>query len=333
MKHKAIIVYGLGKVFKENLEYLKETFTIVGYSDQDVNKKEGLDNPEEFIAVEDILDYSFHKIVICGGGISAKRQLIYRFMDEILEEDIVLLEDLKARRISKSQFERDVITYQQTSAGNSFTFKKEQLYPVVKDIAEGADRLDSHYFMQDICVARKVMENNPSEHYDVGSRVDGFISHLLVFRKNITLIDVRPLQEKIAGIQFVMADATNMEGIEDRSIESLSCLHALEHFGLGRYGDSVNAEACFIALKSFQRVLKRKGKLYLSVPCGSSDELFFNAHRMFHPLTIINALTECDLLEFEIVKDFQIESICTDDISKLNSLGEYYCGIFTFEKR
>ncbi|WP_237416225.1 hypothetical protein [Helicobacter saguini] len=77
------------------------------------------------------------------------------------------------------------------------------------------------YFVQDIWGARKVykermrrffdsLESGPKDsiesslrqssqklksfiHYDVGSRVDGFIAHLLTFNQNVCLIDIRPM--------------------------------------------------------------------------------------------------------------------------------------------
>ena len=68
---------------------------------------------------------------------------------------------------------------------------------------------------------------------------------LLSFRKNVILIDIRPLGKEIDGLEFIKADATNLENIDDNSIESISALSSIEHFGLGRYGDEVDPEACF----------------------------------------------------------------------------------------
>ena len=60
----------------------------------------------------------------------------------------------------------------------------------------------------------------------------------------ITIIDIRPLPIKVSNLKFIQANATNLDGIKDNSIESLSSLHAVEHFGLGRYGDPVDPDAC-----------------------------------------------------------------------------------------
>ena len=126
------------------------------------------------------------------------------------------------------------------------------------------------YFYQDLWAAKKIFALKPSEHFDIGSRVDGFIAHVLPFMP-LTMIDIRPLSEKVEGLKFIQADATNLDGIADNSIISLSSLCAPEHFGLGRYGDPIDPEACFKALKSMQRVLAKGGHLYIAVPVGEQS--------------------------------------------------------------
>lgn len=326
-----IIVYGLGKTFKKHIDFLNEKFVIVAYSDINVNMKANLMQQDIFLSIDEFASIEFNKVVICGGGMEAKKQIFYRHMDCIRWEDILLIEDLLKRSIVKQDFESNMEQYSKTNYHPEFEINDRDIFPITNDISEQADKLDAHYFMQDICVARKVLKANPVRHCDVGSRIDGFVSHLLVFRSDVTVIDVRPLENKIEGLSFICADATNMSCIEDDSVESLSCLHALEHFGLGRYGDPIDAEACFKALHSFERILKHGGVLYLSVPCGRKNMVCFNAHRIFLPHTIINSLTNLKLRSFEVINNFMVEEVDLDR-DNLEKYGDYYCGIFTFEK-
>ena len=106
----------------------------------------------------------------------------------------------------------------------------------------------------------------------------------------VTMIDIRPLPEKIEGLKFIQADATNLDGIADNSIKSLSSLCAPEHFGLGRYGDPIAPDACFKAMKSMQRVLQRGGYLYCAVPVGETSCVAFNAHRIFNSIKSLSSL-------------------------------------------
>ena len=101
----------------------------------------------------------------------------------------------------------------------------------------------------------------------------------------------------MAGIDFVQADATNLDGIEDNSVESLSALCSLEHFGLGRYGDPIDPEACFKAFQAIQRKIMPGGFAYIAVPVGK-ERVEFNAHRVFYAKTIIDSFFEMDLVEF-----------------------------------
>ena len=157
-----------------------------------------------------------------------------------------------------------------------------------------------YYFWQDLWAARKIFQVKPSEHYDIGSRVDGFIAHVLPFMP-VTMIDIRPLPQKVEGLHFIQADATNLEGIADNSIVSLSSLCAPEHFGLGRYGDPVDPEACFTAMKSMQRVLAHGGHLYIAVPVGDRSGVAFNAHRIFMPELVAETMNELRLADFSVI--------------------------------
>lgn len=75
----------------------------------------------------------------------------------------------------------------------------------------------------------------------------------------MVLIDVRPLEKDIPNVTYMCMDATGLEGFQDESIDSISSLCALEHFGLGRYGDMVNPEGYFEAFATIQRVLRGGG--------------------------------------------------------------------------
>lgn len=190
-----------------------------------------------------------------------------------------------------------------------------------------------NYFWQDLWAARLIYKNRAAMHYDIGSRVDGFISHLLSFGQDVTLIDVRPLDQKVEGVQFVHSDATELSGIEDESIESISALCSLEHFGLGRYGDPIDPEACFKAFEAINRKVKRGGRVFISVPIGQ-DHVEFNGCRIFYAETIKNAFKEMELVEFSTTHHGKIEYNADihswDDFSQRH--GVCY-GLFYFKKR
>lgn len=137
-------------------------------------------------------------------------------------------------------------------------------------------------------------------------------------------------------VDFIQADATNLEGIPDGSINSISALCSLEHFGLGRYGDSVDPEACFKAFKAMQRVLGKGGHCYVAVPIGK-EHIEFNAHRIFYAQTIIDEFSDCKLIDFSCntlnrnMKLIHVRNIHQFD-EEVNNRGNRF-GLFEFIKR
>lgn len=227
------------------------------------------------------------------------------------------------------KYNKDIRTYNRMNKLNeTFVYKKKNKRACF-DWNSEAGTIDGHYFLQDLYMAKKVLKDNPKRHYDIGSRIDGFIAHLLT-NMSVTMIDIRPLEFEVDGLDFMRGNATSLIGIADNSIDSLSCLHALEHFGLGRYGDPIDPDAWRLALNEMQRVLKSGGKLYLSVPIGDNEKLCFNAHRIFSPLTVVNAIPSMNLIQFSFIKDMRI--IGGGDVYENNVYGEYACGLFIFEK-
>lgn len=123
----------------------------------------------------------------------------------------------------------DMRKYNNLNTRSEFRATLKNAYPCLDDWGKNAGSLGV-YFWQDLWCARKIYQSRPTEHYDIGSRLDGFIAHVLPFMP-VTMIDIRPLPQKIEGLKFIQADATNLEGIADKSIISLSSLCAPEHFG------------------------------------------------------------------------------------------------------
>ena len=224
---------------------------------------------------------------------------------------------------------RDLRAYNNLNPSTSFRFSARDAFPILTDMTAGAGTTGGHYFHQDLWAARKIFAARPSSHFDIGSRVDGFIAHLLVFMP-VTVIDIRPLASDIAGLTFFQDDASELKNIADNSIASLSSLHAAEHFGLGRYTDPINPQACFQFMESLQRVLAPGGRLYFSVPVGR-ERVEFNAHRVFDPQTILRTFSALDLVSFSFVGDDGLLYEHTDPLQLPPS--ELACGLFEFTKR
>ena len=163
--------------------------------------------------------------------------------------------------------------------------------PCLHDRFDEAGTTKSEYFWQDLIVARWIFEASPRKHVDVGSRVDGFVAHVASFRE-LEVLDIRPITTAIPGVIFRQVDLMKPEVVRSLAgdggyCDSLSCLHAIEHFGLGRYGDTIDARGYEHALTHLASLLEPHGTLYLSTPLGH-ERVEFNAHRVFAPHTILD---------------------------------------------
>ena len=206
-----------------------------------------------------------------------------------------------------------------------------RVLPILSDVKTQSGKVKRHYFHQDLWAARRIYEEKPAKHIDVGSRVDGFVAHLLTFM-DVTVIDIRSFKSKIKGLTFHQADMMEHDPGHNRIlVESVSCLHALEHFGLGRYGDPVCLNGWEKGLRNLAALVAPGGRLYLSVPIGP-QVIEFNAQRIFKPETIITAAAKLDLqlIEFSYIDD-------AGDLHESVGINEakgctYGCGCFLFSR-
>jgi hypothetical protein len=211
-------------------------------------------------------------------------------------------------------------------------------YPIVDEFYAPAGNASGHYFHQDLLVANYIYNDKPSLHLDIGSRIDGFIAHLLAFEQQTVLGDIRPVLINNPNISFVRMDLMgHVDSALLGSYESISCLHAIEHMGLGRYGDPVNAYGHYQALKNLCHLLSKSGIMYLSFPIGKESRIEYNAHRVVS-LAESRAMfrsTGLVVRNFAYVDDagnlFVIDDLGEIDWQSSYNL-TYGCGIWTLTK-
>ena len=225
-------------------------------------------------------------------------------------------------------FLRSLRQYNRMNPRPTFQITVSDLFPILTDWGDSAGTIGGHYFHQDLWAARKIRARMPEQHIDIGSRIDGFITHLLVFMP-VTVVDIRPIKSTVSGLTFFQDDATELARFPTGSIDSLSTLNVAEHFGLGRYSDPVDPDACFKFMKALERVLAPNGRLYFSVPCGR-ERVEFNAHRVFAPQTILESFPGLQLVSFSAVGDDGNFYENADPVAVAKY--ELGCGLFEFTK-
>lgn len=325
---RKIVVFGLGTDYLSYKEQIFATYEVIACSDNYIKPYEP-EIKELFVLPENLKLLHFDMVLICSRKYhdAIKIQLIKLGIDV---KKIVDLDIFKEEEDNYLKVLEDIDLYNQMNQDYLFRINEDHLQIVQTDKTDNAGVAEPHYFAQDIWGAKKILKASPNEHFDIGSRLDGFLSHLLTFRE-VTYIDIRPIPCFIPGLHFLQADATMLEGIKDNSIESLSSFHAIEHFGLGRYGDKIDPDAYKEVIKNIQRVVAPRGHVYIGVPVGPRDKLVFNAHRIFSIQTIINLFNEMILKDIAIIKGSNAftETILSADFDKIP---DYSCGLFEFEK-
>lgn len=213
--------------------------------------------------------------------------------------------------------------YNKRAATPQISFRDS--YPCLADRVV-ATPFDPHYFFQAAWLARRLQEKRPSLHVDVGS--SAMMINVLSAGVKTVFVDYRPLRAHLSNLSSLAGDIVRLP-FQDGSITSLSCLHVLEHVGLGRYGDPIDPDGSLLAAAELQRVLKRGGRLFLSVPVGR-ERVCFNAHRVFSSSTVRSFFRELQLKAFSLVDDAGRFNEEVPPESAVNL--EYGCGLFEFVK-
>ena len=171
--------------------------------------------------------------------------------------------------------------------------------PALHDRNDSGGTAKGHYFWQDLICAQWVAQENPNQHFDVGSRLDGFIAHLASVRQ-VYQLDIRPNRVSIPNVQFLLGDAQqNLTNFKNK-FDSVSSLHSIEHFGLGRYGDEIQSDGHVRGMINISECVKVKGYLYISFPIGK-ERVEFNSQRVLDAEFPIKILHNFELIEFVLI--------------------------------
>lgn len=192
---------------------------------------------------------------------------------------------------------------------------------------------DRHYVYHTAWAARILKEISPNMHVDISSYL--FFSTIISTFIPIEFYDFRPANINLPDLKVHSADLCNLH-FESNSIKSLSCMHVVEHIGLGRYGDQIDYNGDLKAMAELARVLAVDGNLLFVVPIGNTPIIQFNAHRIYTKEQIVNQFSKLGLLlkEFYLIPENETDgSIVPNPSSELISKQRYACGCFWFKKQ
>lgn len=198
----------------------------------------------------------------------------------------------------RKAFTKQVKQYQDLNINNRFVLDKDDLFPCLYD-ATSITYFDPHYTYHPAWAARIVRKINPTKHIDISSILH-FSTQLSAFVPT-DFYDYRPAKLKLSNLNSGTADLTSLP-FDNNSVQCLSCMHTIEHVGLGRYGDKLDPDGDLKAICELKRVIKTGGNLLLVTPVGR-PRLQFNSHRIYSYEMILDHFSEFELKDFSLVND------------------------------
>lgn len=240
------------------------------------------------------------------------------------------LEELIKKIHSNILFAIDFKKFKRKSKNNGrFGVYWKNRYPQLIDKTEQTS-FDRHYIYHTAWAARILAKTKPKEHVDISSSL--YFSSIVSSFIPVDFYDYRPPQIKLSNLTVGRANLLSLP-FKDNSISSLSCMHTVEHIGLGRYGDPLDPEGDIKAIKELIRVLSPGGSLLFVVPIGIKPKIMFNAHRIYTYKQVLKYFSSLKLREFVIIPENERDGgLITNPSNILLAKQSYACGCFWFKK-
>lgn len=189
---------------------------------------------------------------------------------------------------------------------------------------------DRHYVFHTAWACRVLANSKPAEHVDISSSLY-FVALASAFVP-VKFLDYRPAPLNLTGLQCDEGDLLNL-AFPDESLDSVSCMHVVEHVGLGRYGDPIDYDGDLKAIAELRRVLKVGGQLLFVVPLGGESRIQFNAHRIYTYRQVLGMFADLRLVEFSLIPDDGSEyGLISNASEEIANAQRYGCGCFWFRK-
>jgi SAM-dependent methyltransferase len=211
----------------------------------------------------------------------------------------------------------------------SFQLRRSDIYPCLEERTTTTD-FDRHYIYHPAWAARILSQTKPEFHIDISSTLY-FCSIVSAFIP-IKFYDYRPVKLNLEKLYTGSADLLSLP-FEEGSVKSLSCMHVVEHIGLGRYGDPLDPDGDLKAISELIRVLAPDGNLLLVVPVGKKSRIMFNAHRIYSYEQILSYFSVLKLMEFALIPDDpNAGGLIYNASPDMVNVCTYGCGCFWFRK-
>ena len=214
------------------------------------------------------------------------------------------------------------------STERRFPLRAADSFPFLMD-KTATTPFDPHYIYHPAWAARVVARTKPEKHIDIASALK--FSTIVSAFVPVDFYDYRPAELKLPGLTSKHGDLHSLP-FADNSVPSLSCMHTIEHVGLGRYGDPIDYDGDIKACKELVRVLSPGGTLIFVTPVGR-PKIEFNAHRVYAYEQVLELFRGLVLEEFSLIPDdYKKYGLIINADPTLVAQQHYACGCFVFKK-
>jgi hypothetical protein len=216
---------------------------------------------------------------------------------------------------------------EQSSLDGRFEPKQTDWFPCLND-ATAETGFDPHYLLHTSWAARVLATTKPKVHVSFGDSLY-FVGIASAFT-SMTFCDIRKSGLPFRDIQEDRADLTSLPPSWTGTLQSISCMHVLEHIGLGRYGDALDASGDRKAAAELARVLAPGGELLMVLPMEDPPRVCFNAHRLYSYSQVMDLFRSLSLQEFTLITN---EGQFFENADpRLLEGRKYSCGCFRYTK-
>ena len=213
-------------------------------------------------------------------------------------------------------------------AKTRFSINWEDRFPCLED-STATTGFDRHYIYHPAWAARILADIKPRVHIDISSTLH-FCNIISAFMP-VKFYDYRPADLHLSNLSSEAADLHDLP-FEDRSVQSLSCMHVVEHIGLGRYGDPLDPDGDLKAIAELKRVLAPEGSLLFVVPVGK-PKIVFNAHRIYSYEQIVSYFDDLEMVDFTLIPENARDGgLIPFASSEMVSSQNFGCGCFWFRR-
>jgi SAM-dependent methyltransferase len=188
---------------------------------------------------------------------------------------------------------------------------------------------DRHYVYHTAWAMRQLLRLAPEKHVDISSSLYFVALGSAVIP--MVHLDYRPPLLFLDNLECSNGDLMALP-FGDGTVPSLSCLHVIEHVGLGRYGDPVDPTADANACVELERVLSPGGTLLFVTPVGR-PRVVFNAHRIYSFGMIQKLFRGLEMREWALIPDDSKLGILPNADPEVVDAQSYGCGCFVFQKQ